>query len=190
MAQGNFSLLQSIESKESLREAGLHIEDAWAIRFSAGDAEGHFVQSAAGIDGVVVAENKVLTCGTRFLRPPSDAELVTANFLDNSFDACVAFVPFRGENVAAEVSWLFFEARRFREDKPLKRGKHLRQTRFQSAQEFIRVIGVGHGRDMLTMTGSRSNGASAKCGNRRISSARIGGTTRQERVARLTWARI
>ena len=171
-------------------EAGLHIEDAWPIRFSGGDAEGHFVQSAAGIDSVVVAEDEELARGARFLRPPGDAKLVAADSLDDSFDACAAFVPFRSENVAAEVGWLFFETGRFRKDELLERGKHLWQARFQSAQEFIRVIGLGHGRDMLTMTGSRSNGASAKCGNTRTSSARIGETTRQERVARLTWVRI
>lgn len=101
MTQGNFCLLQSIESKESLREAGLHIEDAWAIRFSTGDAEGHFVQSAAGIDSVVVAEDEELARRTRFFGPPGHTKLVAANFLYDSFDACAAFVPFLSENVAA-----------------------------------------------------------------------------------------
>jgi len=40
-AERSFCLLQSFESEEGLHQASLHIEDAGAIGFSAGDTEGH-----------------------------------------------------------------------------------------------------------------------------------------------------
>ena len=147
-----------------MSETSLHIEDAGTVRLSSRNTEGHFGQSAAGIDRVVMSEHEELACGPRFLRPPSDAKLIAANFLDDSFDACAALVPFHGENVTATVSWLFFEAGRLCENEPLESGEHLGQASFQKAQEFLGVVGVRHGRDMLTMTGSGSNGTDTKCG--------------------------
>ena len=55
-----FCSLQSFEGEEGLDDAGLHVKDAGAIGFSGGDAEGHFAESAGGIDRVVVAENEEL----------------------------------------------------------------------------------------------------------------------------------
>jgi hypothetical protein len=83
-------------------------------------------------------------------------------------------VPFRGKNVTATVSWLFFKAGRLCEDKPLESGKHFRKANFQKAQEFFGIVGVGHGRDMLTMTGSGSNGTNIKCGKDRDLKTRHG----------------
>ena len=110
-----------------------------------------------------MSEHEELACGTRFLRPPRDAELIAAKLLRDSFDACAALLPFRGENVTATVSWLFFEAGRLRKNEPLESGEHLWQASFQKAQEFLGVVDVRHGRDMLTMTGSGSNGTDTKC---------------------------
>ena len=42
------------------------IEDAGAVGFSAGNAEGHFGESAGGIDGVVMSEHEELTGGRDF----------------------------------------------------------------------------------------------------------------------------
>jgi hypothetical protein len=112
-------------------------------------------------------EHQELACRPRFWRPPRDAELIATLLLRDAFDDCAAFVPFRGENVTATVGWLFFKAGRLREDKPLESGKHLRKANSQKAQEFFGVVGVGHGRDMLTMTGSGSNGTNIKCGKDR-----------------------
>ena len=40
MCERSFAVLQSFESEERLRETGFHIEDAGAIRFSAGTRNG------------------------------------------------------------------------------------------------------------------------------------------------------
>jgi hypothetical protein len=145
--------LQSFESEEGLDDAGFHIKDSGTIGFSGGDAEGHFAEGAGGIDRVVVAENEILPSGPRFLRPPSDEELVAAEFLRNALDARAALAPLGSEQVAATVGGNFFEAGRLRPDQLLERGEHLRQARFQDTQEFLGVVSVRHGRDMLATTG-------------------------------------
>ena len=38
--------LKRLESIEGLDDPSLHIEDSWAVRFAAGDAERHFLQSS------------------------------------------------------------------------------------------------------------------------------------------------
>jgi hypothetical protein len=154
--QRAFHLLQSLESEEGLDDTGFHIKDAGAIGFSSGDAEGHFAECAGGVDRVVVAENKILPRGPRLLRPPGDAKLVAAEFLRNALDARAALGPFGCEQAAATVGGDFFETGRFRNDEPLKRGEHLRQASFQETQEFLGVVHVRHGRDMLTTTGPGS----------------------------------
>ena len=161
MAKGRVCLLQSLESEEGLDDAGFHIKDAGAIGFSGGDAEGHFAERAGGIDRVVVAEDEILPCGARFLRPPGDAELVAAEFLRNALNAGAALAPFGCEQAAATVGGAFFKAGRFRQDEALERGKHLGQTKFQEAQELFGVVGLGHSRDMLTTTGSGSKRSQA-----------------------------
>jgi len=148
--------LKSFESEEGLDDAGFHIKYAGAIGFSGGDAERHFAESAGGIDRVVVAENEILPCGPRFLRPPGDAELVAAEFLSNALNARAALTPFGCKQAAATVGGDFFETGRLRDDELLERGEHLRQTSSQETQEFLGVVGVRHGRDMLTTTGSGS----------------------------------
>jgi hypothetical protein len=161
VAKRRFRLLQSFESEEGLDDAGFHIKDAGAIGFSGGDAEGHFAERAGGIDRVVVAQNEILACGARFLRPPGDAELVAAEFLRNALNARAALAPFGCEQAAATVGGDFFETGRFRQDETLERGKHLGQTKFQEAQELFGVVGLGHSRDMLTTTGNGSKRSQA-----------------------------
>jgi hypothetical protein len=156
MRKRSFGVLQSFECEERLRETGFHIEDAGAIRFSAGNTERHFGQRAGGVDRVVMSEHQKLARGPGFLRPPGYAQLIAAEFLRDALDVCAALAPFRGENVAAAIGGSLLKAGRFRQDKPLGRRKHLRQTIFQLPQEFFGVVGVRHGRDMLTMTGSGS----------------------------------
>src|SRR5580658_10101055 len=157
MCERSFGLLQSFESEERLRDAGLHIEDAGAVSLSTGNTKRHFGKRAGRVDRVVMAEHQELSRGPRFLRPPGDAQLIAAELLRDALDVCAALAPFSGENVTAAVGRSLFKARRFREDKPLDRGKHIRQTFFQMPQEFFGVVGVRHGRDMLTMCSSGGN---------------------------------
>src|ERR1700730_16934057 len=131
MAKRRFCPLKCFESEEGLDDAGFHIKDAGAVGFSGGDAEGHFAESAGGIDSVVVAENEILRRGPRFFRPPCDAKLVAAEFLRDALDARAALTPFGCEQTAATVGGDFFETGRFPNDEPLKRGEHLRQASFQ-----------------------------------------------------------
>jgi hypothetical protein len=156
VAKRCFCSLQCFESEEGLDDAGFHIKDAGAISFSGGDAERHLAESAGGIDRVVVAENEILPCGPRFLGPPGHAELVAAEFLRNALNERAALAPFGCQQVAATVGGDFFEAGRFSDDELLERGEHLRQASFQETQEFLGEVGVRHGRDMLTTTGSGS----------------------------------
>src|SRR5580693_8125921 len=109
-----------------------------------------------------MAEHQKLARGPGFLRPPGDAQLIAAEPLRDALDACAALAPLGGENVTTAIGRSFFKAGRFRQDKPLDRGKDLRQMIFQMAQEFFGIVGVRHGRDMLAMTGMESNVASIK----------------------------
>ncbi len=148
--------LECFKREESLNDAGLHIENAGAVGFSGGNTEGHFCQSARGVDSIVVAEHEELARGPGFLRPPRDAQLVAVPLLRDAFDAGPAVAPFGGEQVAATVGGRFFETGRLCQDEPLKRREHLWQARFQDAQEFLGVVGVRHGWDMLATKSRRS----------------------------------
>src|SRR5580693_4300692 len=122
MCERSFGLLQSFESEERLRDAGLHIEDAGAVSLSTGNTKRHFGKRAGRVDRVVMAEHQELSRGPRFLRPPGDAQLIAAELLRDALDVCAALAPFSAENVTAAVGRSLFKARRFREDKPLDRG--------------------------------------------------------------------
>lgn len=54
MAEGEAEFADGAEGKERLDDAGLHVEDTGAVGFAAGDVEGHGLQCAGGVDGVVV----------------------------------------------------------------------------------------------------------------------------------------
>src|SRR4029077_1364256 len=73
-AERRFALLKRLQREERLNDSGFHVEGAWAISFAAGNAEGHLSQRAAGIDGVVMAEDQQLARSTIFSRCVSDAE--------------------------------------------------------------------------------------------------------------------
>jgi hypothetical protein len=119
-----------------------------------------------------MAEYQKLAGGPRFLRPPSDAQLIAAEFLCDALDVCSALAPLGGENVAAAIGRNLFKTWRFCEDKPLDRGKHLRHTVFQAPQEFLGIASVRHGRDMLTICSSGGNVCASDFGAVTGSSAR------------------
>ena len=74
LRSGSPRSLQRFQREERLHDARFHVEGSWAVGFAGGDAKRHFRERAGGIDGVVVAENKKLSCGARFPRPPGDAQ--------------------------------------------------------------------------------------------------------------------
>ena len=116
------------EGEEGLHDAGLHIEGARAKGFAARDAEGHRGERAAGVDGVVMAEDEKLRFGARVRGSPQDAEMIAAvALLDDLDDGAVAQPLFRQE-FAAAVGGLFFEAGRFQQSKFPQRFHHLREA--------------------------------------------------------------
>ena len=59
-ADGRVRCEKGIECEQRLDDALLHVEDAGAENFSAGGAEGHCVERAGTVDGVVMAQDKKL----------------------------------------------------------------------------------------------------------------------------------
>ena len=116
LANGRVRCEEGIECEQRLDNAGLHVEDAGAENFSAGGAEGHFVERAGTVDGVVMAQDKKLAgrfC--RDARAPFDSDVIAADFLSDELDAYVAFAPFGSDQFGAAVSGRFFGAGRFGE---------------------------------------------------------------------------
>lgn len=102
-------------------------------------------------------KNEQLPGRLPFVRPPGHSKLVAEMFLPDSFDASSALMPLPGEDITTEISRRFLQAGRFRANEPPKKGEHFRQSRFQETQELSCVVGIRHGRDMLTTTRIWSN---------------------------------
>ena len=120
LSGGRFSFRRAFVGEERLDDSGFHVEDAWAVGFSGGDAEGHFFQGAAGVDGVVVAEDEELAVVLRGWG--DDAEVVAAMFLGDAFDVEAVLAQFGGDDGAAAVGGGFFEAGGFGEDEAAESG--------------------------------------------------------------------
>jgi hypothetical protein len=88
-----------------------------------------------------------------------DAENIATMFLRDTFHARALTLPFSGNDAAASVGGGLFQAGGFRDYEPAQRSEHLRQPRFQEAQEFFGEIYIGHGADMLSMPRDQSNEA-------------------------------
>lgn len=136
-AQGRSCFLQCLQGVERLNDSCLHVENSGTVSFAAGDAEGHGLKRAAGINGVVVTQDQELACGASLVRPIRNAEMIGALLLRNAFDAHASFAPFFLDDFATKVGNGFFEARGFGLHEPSQGGKHLWQARLQEAQEFF-----------------------------------------------------
>jgi len=115
LGDGSVQLLQSLQSKERLDNAGFHVEGAGAVGFSADDAEGHLGKSAGRVDRVVVAEDKDLRAWRSGVRSPDGADMIPAVFLLNHLDKSSPEKPFVGEEASAAVRVIFLKAGRFDE---------------------------------------------------------------------------
>src|SRR4029077_12181157 len=118
-------------------------------------------------------------------------------FLPNSLHARSLTLPFFGDNAAAPISGCFFQAGRFRDDKPAQCREHLRQPPPQKAQEFFGEVCIRHGADMLSMPREQSNEAIGRA-PREIPWGLLRGlcwrgkpaVTSQERISRRAGVRI
>ena len=79
-------LLQGLESKKRLDNAGLHVKSAGAIGFATREAIGHFGDGAAGVDRIVVAEDEELRSGRCNGGRPHDAKMIAAMLLAEHLD--------------------------------------------------------------------------------------------------------
>src|SRR5271168_3226074 len=89
----NLGMLQSLQGKERLHDAGLHVENTRTVGFAGGDTEGHFGERAGGVDSVVMAEHQKLSRRAGFVRPPGGSQMIATEFLRDAFDACAALAP-------------------------------------------------------------------------------------------------
>ena len=73
-------LFKQFKSEQRLDDAGFHVKGTRAEGFAARDAEGHFGESAGGIDGIVMAENQKLAAKAGGGWRPSNAKMVAMKF--------------------------------------------------------------------------------------------------------------
>ena len=104
----NSGFRQSVEGKESLHNAALHVEDAGAVSLACFYVKRHFGQGAGRIDSVVMAEHQKLGFGPRRSGRPNDAEMIAAMLLRDDADECFAMEPEIREETAAAVGGEFF----------------------------------------------------------------------------------
>ena len=142
--------------EEGLDNAGFHVEGTRAEGFAALDAEGHFVERAGGVDGVVVAEDEELAFGAG-LFGGGDAEVVAAVFLGHALDFEILLAPLSGNEFAAAIGGDFVEAGRFGGDESAKSLEHLRLSWLERAIERFREGGAGHGANMLATARTMGN---------------------------------
>lgn len=67
-AKRRLCFLQCLQREKRLNDAGLHVECPRAICFTGGNAEGHFAERTAGVDGVVMTEDQELSYRAGFVR--------------------------------------------------------------------------------------------------------------------------
>ncbi len=109
-AKRYFHLPKRLQGEECLNDSGLHVKGARAVGFAGGNAEGHFLQRSAGIDGVVMAEDQELARNARFARRMSDAKNIATMPLRNAFHARAVLTPFASDNATASIGGGFFQA--------------------------------------------------------------------------------
>jgi len=103
-------LLQGLESKERLDNAGLHVKSAWAIGFAPVKAIGHFGDGAGGVDRIVVTQDEKLGSGRRNGGRPDDTEMIPSMLLTKHLDERAAQQPFVGDEAAAFIGAFFIQA--------------------------------------------------------------------------------
>src|SRR5215472_17501628 len=86
LLQVKLGLPKSLECKERLDDASLHVEDSGTVSLSPRDAERHFLQGSGGINGIVMAEHEELTLGASLVWDQSYAQMVAAVLLRNVLD--------------------------------------------------------------------------------------------------------
>src|SRR6266481_4835273 len=196
-AKRYFRLTKRLQGKEGLNDSGLHVKNSRAVGFAGGNAEWHLLQYPAGIDGVVMAEDKELARRARFARRVRNAQNIATMLLRNPFHACAVLTPFRGEDAAASIGGGFFQAGRFCLHEPAQGGKHLGKLRLQESQEFYRQRSIGHGSEMLSMPREQSNQAKPTAAKGRSSGLTVTSSLRernggyeQQRVSQRAEVRI
>jgi hypothetical protein len=130
-------LLQGLESKKRLNNAGLHVKGAGAIGFATREAIGHFGDGAGGVDRIVVAEDEELRSGRSNGGRPDDAKMIAAMLLAEHLDERAAQQPFVREKATAAVGAFFIQAGRFQERELLEDFQHVRQPAAEQGKKSL-----------------------------------------------------
>src|SRR5262249_23059742 len=93
LGQRRGEVLQRIQSKQRLDNARFHIERSRTEDSSTRAAKRHLLQCAAGVDRVVVAEQKDLAAGVASFRYMGDAQVCAAMLLFENLNLHSATLP-------------------------------------------------------------------------------------------------